>query len=557
MIASNVNKISYQILSPTPIGGGYIIPYKFWDDSELTALLTSSDGIESVIDPQDYVITKQVDDGLITFDQGYSFPPDAVVLTIYRTIPLSQETDLRDGDILSAEVLEMMFDRHVAQTQQLNERVRRALLIPISDPDSSLEMPSVQIRKGMLLGFDENGDLITVLQTDIEQKLSQALAAENSVLSMYNDAGMVAVRTDMADPQTSKIQAVALNKNHIDAVAADLPAVRAVSTDILKVVSVANNMATVIAVKNNETNINAVKANEANINIVALNKVNIDIVALNKAIIDAVAANETNINTLAGDLDLGQSSTIRIAASIAQAISAVAANETNINAVNANESNVSEVATDLKLGASSTIKGVYAIRLAVSAVAANETNINAVKNNETNINIVALNKVNIDTVANDLNLGGSSNVKIVSLNIADIGTVATNIADILLVKNDLTNIGTVATNIAGVNTAATNIQAILNAPSEASAAASAKDDAENARDKARLWAEEDEDEEVDPGEYSAKHYSLKAAASASSAQQADAAANKHVTFDGTLYQYGIEQSLIDPSFMETVYTEVI
>ena len=41
--------------------------------------------------------------------------------------------------------------------------------------------------------------------------------------------------------------------------------------------------------------------------------------------------------------------------------------------------------------------------------------------------------------------------------------------------------------------------------------------AEAARDKAEQWAEEDEDVEVEPGEFSAKHYSIKASDSADAA----------------------------------------
>lgn len=57
-----------------------------------------------------------------------------------------------------------------------------------------------------------------------------------------------------------------------------------------------------------------------------------------------------------------------------------------------------------------------------------------------------------------------------------------------------------------------------------SAATTAKTDAEAARDLAEQWANEDEDIEVSGGEYSAKHYSLKAAAAAGAAAT-DAAAD--------------------------------
>ena len=89
-----------------------------------------------------------------------------------------------------------------------------------------------------------------------------------------------------------------------------------------------------------------------------------------------------------------------------------------------------------------------------------------------------------------------------------------NIRDeIIAVENNETNINTVAfiesdvSAVAAIDTdvsvAANNIQAILDAPQAAT-------DAETARDKAEQWAQEDEDVEVEPGEFSAFHWAQKA-----------------------------------------------
>ena len=83
---------------------------------------------------------------------------------------------------------------------------------------------------------------------------------------------------------------------------------------------------------------------------------------------------------------------------------------------------------------------------------------------------------------------------------------------------------------------------------------SARDLSISARDKSQEWAENPEDEEVEPGEFSSKHHASKAAASAAAAMAADAAANKQITVGGVLYQYSL--SAVDGHIKITL-TEVV
>jgi hypothetical protein len=511
MIGNVINKERYTILSTTPSVSGYSIPFKYWDKSQISVVLTSSAGVETTVDSASYTVTSPADSGTLAFVAGYTFPEGTALLTVVRTVTIEQQTDLRNGDVLDADTLENMFDTNVAMLQELNEKLDRTVRIPVSDPSLILQMPSSLIRANMLLGFDASGNIIPVLTSEIEQNLADALAAEASVDEMYNDAGMVAVRTDMAVPETSKIQAVATNKTNIDTVAGNIANVNIVGGDIANVNAVAENKTNIDAVNANKANIDSVAANETNINAVNANKTNIDAVAANESDIDKVALNEADIDVVAADLNLGVSSKIKI----------VAEDKTNIDAVAANKSNI-------------------------DAVAANEANINAVNTNKTNI----------DTVATDLALGASSNVKKVADAIANVNAVGTDIAKVNAVQAKLTEVDNVSDNMTAVVNAHTNMDAIIAAPTEAADAATAKTAAEAARDKARKWSEEVEDTPVETGEYSAKHHAIKSAASAASAHLADAAANKQLTIDGTLYQYAIQQASISGhlkiSFVEVV-----
>jgi hypothetical protein len=506
MIGNVTNKVRYSVLSTTPVGSGYSIPFKFFSASQISVLITSSTGIETVVDAANYSMTVPGDTGTLTFAAGYAFPEGTSVLTIVRTLTIEQQTDYRNGDVLDAEQLEMSFDVTIAMLQEMNEKLARTVRIPISDPASSLQIPSSLVRANMLLGFDASGNIIPVLTREIEQKLSQALAAEESVLSMYNNAGMVAVRTDMALGAGSKILAVANNKANIDIVAVAIANVNAVGTNIANVNAVATNATNINAAVANSSNINAVVSNATNINLVAGDKANIDAVAANKPNIDAVAANEADIDVVATDLNLGAASKVKIVAASKANIDAVAANKTNID-----------------------------------AVAGNAANINAVNANKVNIDAVNANKANIDTVA---------------ASIANVNAVGTDIAKVNAVQTKLTEVSNVSDNMTAVVSAHTNMAAIIAAPTQAANAATAKTAAEAARDKARKWSEEVEDTPVETGEYSAKHHALKAAASAASAALADAAANKQITIDTILYQYALQQAST-AGHLKITFSEVV
>lgn len=93
-----------------------------------------------------------------------------------------------------------------------------------------------------------------------------------------------------------------------------------------------------------------------------------------------------------------------------------------------------------------------------------------------------------------------ADVNAVASNLTPIGTVASNVAAVVAVSTDIAKVGNVSDNMADVNTLAGNVSAIL------AAAQTATDKAA----EAALWAEEDEDVEVEPGLYSAKHWASKA-----------------------------------------------
>lgn len=187
MLASTKTKQVYDITGiTTPISTGYEIPFRIFSaDYIKVAIDTASESTEI----SDVFTVTENDDGtgLLTFSTDYTFPDGALTLTIYRGVSIVQNLDLRNGDRVDAETLEEALDLITAIAQQLSENLARAITIPVSE-DDSMTIPPLESRAGMLLGFDTEGNIIGVLTTDIEQKLSDALKAEENVITLEASA---------------------------------------------------------------------------------------------------------------------------------------------------------------------------------------------------------------------------------------------------------------------------------------------------------------------------------------------------------------------------------
>jgi hypothetical protein len=187
MIGATVNKVRYSVLSITPLAS-YDIPFRYWSADEIDVLIVNSEGGVSTISASNFTVTAPGETGTLSFDEMYSFPAGTESMTIVRVIDILQQSDYRNGDVLDADMLEQSLDKLTAILQQVDESIQRVVMIPVTDPASDLVIPSVEVRKNMLLGFDADGNIVPVLTTDIEQKLADALAAEENAITQANNA---------------------------------------------------------------------------------------------------------------------------------------------------------------------------------------------------------------------------------------------------------------------------------------------------------------------------------------------------------------------------------
>lgn len=273
---------------------------------------------------------------------------------------------------------------------------------------------------------------------------------------------------------STEVVTVAALQTEIEALYGIRVAVAGVYAIRTSVTTVAGIDDEVVAVAGNATNINTVAGSIANVNAVGGNITRVLAVEANEANINAVHANATNINTVSGSI-------------------------ANVNAVGAIDTEVATVA-----GVSANVTTVAGVSTDVTALGPIATQISTLAAIDAEITAVAAIDDDVPTVA-----GIAS----------DVSTAATNATAISAVAANETNINAVAGNATNINAAVANETAINAAPQAAT-------DAADARDLAQQWANEDEDVVVQGGEYSAYHWSRKAALAA--AGSSDNIANQSV-----------------------------
>lgn len=136
-VSSQTNKIIY-------IGNGvakeFAIPFSFLEKEHLKVRQKKND-----------IQTERTDwtvkNGNLVFAIA---PASGAEIAIVREVPLTQETDYRDNEILHAETLERCFDKLTMQVQQLAEKSNRAVKVSMfSDTDPSALANEVEVLYGI------------------------------------------------------------------------------------------------------------------------------------------------------------------------------------------------------------------------------------------------------------------------------------------------------------------------------------------------------------------------------------------------------------------------
>lgn len=208
--------ISSEVRKAGPFNGNdlttsFPFTFKVFDKGDLRVVRTMPSGIEAdLILDSDYSVALNPDQdatpgGTVTFPISGDPLAEDWKLTIVGDIDALQPTDLTNGGGFYPQVIENMSDRLTMLVQQAQEKIGRALKVPLSD-ERGLELPAAQTRANKVVGFDSNGD-VTVLSV-VE---GQQVAAVNLDVFDSVTVGQTDLVTSFAF--TPGVQAVEVYRN--------------------------------------------------------------------------------------------------------------------------------------------------------------------------------------------------------------------------------------------------------------------------------------------------------------------------------------------------------
>ncbi|NQV79774.1 MAG: hypothetical protein HQ495_04425 [Alphaproteobacteria bacterium] len=134
-------------------GGQVAFAYQFRIDDETHLKVY----LDDVLQGSGYVVSNVGNDngGTVTFTAP---PGSAVVVTLLRELPLTQPTDIPTQGPLNSAALEQQMDQTVMQVQQLDEKIGRSLVLPVSSDITDIALPTPAA--GNLLGWDSGASAL-------------------------------------------------------------------------------------------------------------------------------------------------------------------------------------------------------------------------------------------------------------------------------------------------------------------------------------------------------------------------------------------------------------
>lgn len=170
-LSSDTSKNTY---TGTGALGTYAYSFKIFENSDLLVKVLDADGTteSTLVLDTDYSVSGagQSSGGNVTIiDNGQDWQSSGLlesgaILTITRSRPYTQETDIRNQGSASRATLEDALDHQVMLAQRNKEILDRCLKLKDSETGDSAnsEIPTVANRASKVLGFDANGDINAV-----------------------------------------------------------------------------------------------------------------------------------------------------------------------------------------------------------------------------------------------------------------------------------------------------------------------------------------------------------------------------------------------------------
>ena len=435
----------------------FAVPFVFYESTNLTVYKNGS-----VVNAADYTVSGgNGSTGTVTLDTGAVLNDEVVIV---RDVPIERTTDLTSS--YNASSIDDQLDRIAVQIADLNDLAGRSLKVNDWEVDPPLTLPSLNTRKGKVLGFNlSTGAMEATLNASEVGALAGITGDISALAALDTEIGaLYAIRTDIDDLGSiaPAITAVNANASNVTATATNIANVNLVGASIADVNDVADSLGEISYVYNKLDNIDTVALGISNVNTVASNIAATNAVGSNIAAVTSVNASLTQVGTVHTNIAnvnvVGNSiDDVNDVAVAITDVTTVSDGLANINTVAGIAGNVSTVA-----GISSSVSTVAGITGNIASVVSNASNISTTASGISNINSVASSISNVNTVA-----GNIGNVNTVALDSADISTVAgiagfvptlSNVSnEIFAVAGNLSKITTVNSNAASITTVANNI----------------------------------------------------------------------------------------------------
>ena len=173
--------------------------------STLSVSLVRENGTGVEVDPSQYsVMDGQVVIGdLEAFHQTYG--TDFAYVFIQRKTPLVQSATFQNGRYLDVRKVEGALDDLSMQIQDIAGRTEGVVRVPMSEMDGEApRLPSREARAGMVLGFDEEGNIVTPYSVDgLRNDLEEASQARGQAKD-YKEAAEMARDASVAAQTASE-----------------------------------------------------------------------------------------------------------------------------------------------------------------------------------------------------------------------------------------------------------------------------------------------------------------------------------------------------------------
>ena len=182
-VSSQTNKVIY---TGNGVATEFAIPFSFLEQGHIKVR-------QKLDDIQTERTDWEIRAGNLVFQTA---PEQGAEIAVIREVPLTQETDYRENEILPAETLERDFDKLTMQVQQLKEQIDRAVTVDVFDDTQAASLiPS--IRQAVSDCQTAVATTAANAQTATEQAAASSASAANAAASETNTAAMLGTKANV------------------------------------------------------------------------------------------------------------------------------------------------------------------------------------------------------------------------------------------------------------------------------------------------------------------------------------------------------------------------